>query len=1797
VGAIVRLTSLCLSLFTLHAAATTYYVDINNPAPTPPYTSWATAATNIQDAVDAAGSGDTVLVTNGIYQTGGRPMVTPDFGPILTNRVVLTNSILLRSVNGPGVTLIVGNQVPGTITDYGAVRCLYLDNGAVVNGFTITNGATGPAGSDGIWESWAGGVNCPSGNGVATNCIIINNVSGDNGGGVNGGTYYNCQFLGNSSSYGGGAESAILNHCTFAGNSAFAAGQGSGGGAIYSTLTNCFLTNNSSDYAGGAGYSTLNDCSLDGNFSDGNGGGAGASTLYECTLTANSCTNSGGAADTSHLYNCLVTQNSAAVDGGGVENCYDINCTIANNSAGQAGGGADASELDNCINYFNAASSNANYTVGTCIFNYSCTTPLAPGTNNVVSDPLFVNLASGDLHLQTNSPCINAGNNSYLTNNDDAISLTNDLDGNPRVTGVTVDAGAYEFFIPAAITADNTNVSIGFPVNFTWQFVAGNISELVIDFGDGVLLTNPPVANHSWSVPGDYSVTITAFTDLDPGGISADVVVHVVAGNYYVSSTSANPQPPYSSWTTAANNIQDAVNAAFVGGTIWVSNGVYADGMSSADGATTNRVTVIGPFTLRSVNGAAQTTIDGGGIMRCVYLGNGAVLDGFTLQNGSTFDIGGGVDGDSTNILVSDCRLTANSAEMGGGAESCTLNRCTFTDNVATNEGGGADGSTLNNCIISANIADGNGGGANNCVLNNCALTGNSVSQFGGALENCLANNCTLTANSANWWSGGASDSTLNNCIAYFNLAPSEANFAGSTLNYSCTTPLPDSGTNDIVTDPLLADAYHLSANSPCIGAGSASFSSGVDIDGEPWLAPPSIGCDEYDAGSVTGALSVAISADYLEAPTNFALNFTGVISGHASNNVWDFGDGTTLNDEVFAVQHAWATPGDYPVTLTVFNNDNPGGISATTIVHIATQVVYYVDPNSINPIAPYNSWSTAATNIQDAIGVAVPAANSLVLVTNGIYQIGSQVSGDSVSNRVILTKPIILQSVNGPAVTSIDGAAAMRCVYVSAGGQLNGFTLTNGWSSGNGGGVDCESGATVSNCVVIKNFAAAPGGGACGGTLLNCALFANSVSGSGGGASSAILNNCAFDNNSASANGGGADSCTLNNCTIANNSAQVDGGGANNCTLNNCIDYYNTATVEPGQPNYFSSSLNYCCSLPLAGGPGNIANAPLLIDYAHVASNSPCIGAGSASYSSGTDIDGEPWLNPPSIGCDEFYAGSFTGPLVAQIQADFTNVIPGFTSTFLGMILGHANTTQWTFDDGTVASNQFLVSHAWQSPGNHFVILTAMNADNPGGISATVAVQVVSQSIGYVSQNNPNPVPPYASWTTAATNIQDAVDAAGAGATVLVSNGVYQTGVRIVTGGEFNRVAVTKPLTLASINGPLVTSILGGPSDYWADGTRCVYLAKGATLSGFTLTQGTTISGPEFFVFALSVQESYGGGVYCEDNSSVISNCVVTGNIAGNGAGGVYQGTVNNSILSDNTGTYFWSDFVSFDRDYGGSGGGGAGNSILNNCLISGNLGGWIAGGVVNSTLNNCTVAGNTAANSGGGVDNCTLTNCIVIDNGLQFWNPPALDSANSSLSYCFTDSSTPGIGNISGDPAFVDSANGNFRLQTNSICINAGDNSAVLGNVDLDGRPRVVGGTVDLGAYEFQKPGLGEYLGWLQQYGLPTDGSVDSADLDGTGFTVNQDWIAGLNPTNPASILAMLTPVTTNAATGVTITWQSVSGIPYFLQRSTNVQSEPAFITIQSNITGQTNTTSYTDITATNNVPYFYRVGVVAP
>lgn len=576
-----------------------------------------------------------------------------------------------------------------------------------------------------------------------------------------------------------------------------------------------------------------------------------------------------------------------------------------------------------------------------------------------------------------------------------------------------------------------------------------------------------------------------------------------------------------------------------------------------------------------------------------------------------------------------------------------------------------------------------------------------------------------------------------------------------------------------------------------------------------------------------------------------------------------------------------------------------------------------------------------------------------------------------------------------------------------------------------------------------------------------------------------------------------------------------------------------------------------------------------------------------------------------------------------------------------------------------------------------------------------------------YVVPVNANSAAPYQSWNTAATNIQDAVDLAGAEDTIWVTNGVYGSGSRVAADGSTNRVLVGVAITLQSVNGAAVTAIDGGKL------MRCLFLTNNAILSGFTLTNGNAVNGGGLFcsstnalvlnsVLVNNLARS-GGGAY----SGTLSNCTMQGNtcpFTGAEGGGVYGAVLTNCTLSGNStgGDYpnatggtrgggasscslsnctlsgnsalgaggsgggassstliqctVQNNYADFDGggaygsflngcqissngsgDYaGGVGsctltnctlsnnghgggarpyGGGATDSTLNNCLVTDNVG-TDGAGAFSCTLNNCVLSGNTAYRYGGGMAYGTANNCTIYSNALSsaayygggaysatlnnsivYFNPGTtnLNGAgpniyNCTLNYCCSPGAA-GPGCITNPPAFVDAPHGDAHLQSTSPCINAGKNTYATTASDLDGNPRIKGGTVDMGVYEFQNPGSSISYAWLQQYGLPHDGSADLLDPDGDGMNNRQEWSAGTDPTNALSVLKLLSPV--NGPGGVTVSWQSVNGRTYYLLRCTNLQAG-GFSVLRSNLTGQAPTTSFLDTNPTSPGPCFYRVAV---
>lgn len=422
--------SILMPLAAFSAPATTRYVNVNNANPQSPYDEFSKAATQIQDAVDVADAGDLILVTNGVYSTGGQ-----SGGYYLTNRVEVTKALEVRSFNGPEVTFIKGSAAPGS------ARCVCLTSGAILSGFTLTNGHTVHGMLTLFDERYGGGVFSWSSSAIVTNCTLIGNYA------------YEC---------GGGAYSATLNDCSLTSNYVFdtASAYSRGGGAFESTLNNCVLT---------------------GNYAYDAGGGAFGSTLNNCILTGNSANYGAGAAG-SVLNNCALTDNMAYFWGGGAYGGTLNNCSVASNILW----GTCDSTLNNCIVYYNEGFYNGagNFLDGT--LNCCCTTPMPTnGVGNITNEPLFVNLTGGDLHLQSSSPCINAGLNG-------AVSSLVDLDNNPRIRGGIVDMGAYESLSVEPVTPQF--------VNFQPPSTDGMTLTLYGDTGAVEIYASSNLTTWSWMV-------------------------------------------------------------------------------------------------------------------------------------------------------------------------------------------------------------------------------------------------------------------------------------------------------------------------------------------------------------------------------------------------------------------------------------------------------------------------------------------------------------------------------------------------------------------------------------------------------------------------------------------------------------------------------------------------------------------------------------------------------------------------------------------------------------------------------------------------------------------------------------------------------------------------------------------------------------------------------------------------------------------------------------------------------------------------------------------------------------------------------------------------------------------------------------------------------------------------------------------------------------------------------------------------------------------------------------------------
>jgi len=293
----------------------------------------------------------------------------------------------------------------------------------------------------------------------------------------------------------------------------------------------------------------------------------------------------------------------------------------------------------------------------------------------------------------------------------------------------------------------------------------------------------------------------------------------------------------------------------------------------------------------------------------------------------------------------------------------------------------------------------------------------------------------------------------------------------------------------------------------------------------------------------------------------------------------------------------------------------------------------------------------------------------------------------------------------------------------------------------------------------------------------------------------------------------------------------------------------------------------------------------------------------------------------------------------------------------------------------------------------------------------------------------------------------------AGSGGGIAAGGGLQYTGGETITGGEGLTVKSSRfignysrygagAIALGEINTIIENCLFEGNGSESVDDTQIVGGIDGAAIYATTNFEAshTNISGCRFKGNQCG---GYGGAIYVERGSVLtVDSTVFESNLARQG-GGIYldsggQAAFQNCVFRENrayleSGGAVWTDFTGADFDH-------------------------------------CTFFANTAGSqgTGGGISG---GDSVSIRNSILWGNSPNQVSFSGSVTYSCIQGGFPGAGNISSDPAFVDAANGDFRLQSNSPCIDTGDPQSE--NIpDFNGVWRPQGPLVDMGAFEFVDP-----------------------------------------------------------------------------------------------------------------------------
>ncbi len=473
----------------------------------------------IQAAIDAAVAGDVIVVASGTYSE------TINFRG---------KAITLRSSTGPLLTIIDGAGSSGSV-----VTAVSGEGPAtVLEGFTITGGNA----------LEGGGMRNVGSSPTVRDCIFSGNNASDRGGGM-----YNRA----------GSPTIIRAH--FKLNSATAMGGGVFNLEASPTISDSRFTQNTANKGGGMrnylnSHPTVTNCVFEDNHADEEGGGMdnrknSNPIVANCLFVGNTARSGGAmhnyvgrrvtATGNPTLINLLMIGNSAS-EGGGIRNNDPspliLNSVIAfNTGSGISSRNGSSPAIHNTIVWGNTGGSFSGKTANTSIVTYSNIEGGFPGIGNLNANPMFVDPASYDFHLDPASPVIDAG--------DFHASLPpTDYDGNARIIGTAVDIGAYEFggvgggenLPPVASFAAASCTGLACDFTDTSTDYDGSVVSWSWNFGDGVTSAaqNP---NHTYAADGTYPVTLTVSDDDgDSDAVTRNTTVDEAAEALTVSALSPN---------------------------------------------------------------------------------------------------------------------------------------------------------------------------------------------------------------------------------------------------------------------------------------------------------------------------------------------------------------------------------------------------------------------------------------------------------------------------------------------------------------------------------------------------------------------------------------------------------------------------------------------------------------------------------------------------------------------------------------------------------------------------------------------------------------------------------------------------------------------------------------------------------------------------------------------------------------------------------------------------------------------------------------------------------------------------------------------------------------------------------------------------------------------------------------------------------------------------------------------------------------------------------------------------------